>query len=225
MAPERERRFPGRLEDHYPFQRGEWRAQRAGLVLLVGLVIAAGFGLFGSSGVILRVVTVYGFLLVVFRVAGKRTVAEMTSFDLIVLLLIGDATQQGLIGDDFSVATAIVAVSCLILMDVALGQVKNRWPTVERVVDGVPLILLSKGKLLRDRMDREGVDLDDILEAAREQHGLQNLEDIDYAVLERHGGLSIIPKQVPARSRSEQEPGEQRRGQHDPRDNERQPER
>ena len=99
--------------------------QRVGLVLLIGLVVAAAVGWFGSPGVILRVVTIYGFLLVVFRVAGKRTVAEMTSFDLIVLLVIGDATQQGLIGDDFSVTTALVAVSCLILIDVALGQVKS----------------------------------------------------------------------------------------------------
>ena len=189
-----DRRFPERLEDNYPFQRREWRAQRVGLVLLIGLVIAAAAGFFGSSGVILRVVTIYGFLMVVFRVAGKRTVAEMTSFDLIVLLVIGDATQQGLIGDDFSVTTAIVAVSCLILIDVALGRIKDRWPRVDRVVDGVPLILIAKGEVLRDRMAREGVDLDDVLEAAREQHGLTNLEEVEYAVLERHGGISIIPK-------------------------------
>lgn len=189
-----DRRFPERLEDNYPFQRSEWRAQRVGLVLLVGLVVAAATGVIGSSGVILRVVTIYGFLMVVFRVAGKRTVAEMTSFDLIVLLVIGDATQQGLIGDDFSVTTAIVAVSCLILIDVALGRIKDRWPRVDRVVDGVPLILIAKGEVLRGRMAREGVDLDDVLEAAREQHGLTNLEEVEYAVLERHGGISIIPK-------------------------------
>lgn len=191
---DRRRRFPERLEEDYGFQLNDWRAQKVGLVLLVGLVIAAAFGWFGSSGVILRVVTIYGFLLVVFRIAGKRTVAEMTSFDLIVLLVIGDATQQGLIGDDFSVTTAIVAVSCLILIDVALGQVKNRFPSVDRVVDGVPLILISKGEVLPTRMDREGVDLDDILEAAREQHGITNLDEIEYAVLERHGGVSIIPR-------------------------------
>jgi uncharacterized membrane protein YcaP (DUF421 family) len=201
------RRFPARLEDDYPFQQREWRAQRVGLVLLVGLVIAAAFGWFGSSTVILRVVTIYGFLLVVFRIAGKRTVAEMTSFDLIVLLVIGDATQQGLIGDDFSVTTALVAVSCLILIDVALGQVKDRWPSVDRVVDGVPLILVFRGEMLSRRMEREGVDLDDILEAAREQHGIKNLDEIEYAVLERHGGVSIIPRQPSSVSESSESPG------------------
>jgi len=204
----RRQRFPGRLEDDYRFQLNDWRAQRVGLVLLVGLVLAAAFGWFGSPGVLLRVIAIYGFLLFVFRVAGKRTVAEMTSFDLIVLLVIGDATQQGLIGDDFSVTTAVVAVSCLILIDIALGQVKSRWPSVDRVVDGVPLILIFKGEMLRDRMEREGVDINDILEAAREQNGIQNLDEIEYAVLERHGGISVIPRRPSASENpgSEQHP-------------------
>ena len=204
----RRQRFPGRLEDDYRFQLNDWRAQRVGLVLLVGLVVAAAFGWFGSPGVLLRVIAIYGFLLFVFRVAGKRTVAEMTSFDLIVLLVIGDATQQGLIGDDFSVTTAVVAVSCLILIDIALGQVKSRWPSVDRVVDGVPLILIFKGEMLRDRMEREGVDINDILEAAREQNGIQNLDEIEYAVLERHGGISVIPRRPSASENpgSEQHP-------------------
>jgi uncharacterized membrane protein YcaP (DUF421 family) len=205
--PRRRRGFPGRLEDDYRFQLTDWRAQRVGFALLVGLVIAAAFGLFGTPTVILRVVTIYGFLLFVFRVAGKRTVAEMTSFDLIVLLVIGDATQQGLIGDDFSVTTAVVAVSCLILIDIVLGKVKNRWPAVDRVVDGVPLILVFKGEMLRDRMEREGVDIDDVLEAAREQHGIKNLDEIEYAVLERHGGISVIPSRI-IPSRQEEPPRE-----------------
>jgi uncharacterized membrane protein YcaP (DUF421 family) len=184
------------LEDDAQFQVKEWRVQRAGLVALLALVAAGAAGIFGSPLVILRVVAIYTFLLVVLRVAGKRTVAQMTSFDLIVLLVIGDATQQALIGDDYTVGTAVVAVSCLILMDVALGRLKNISPRIDRVVDGMPLILVANGKLLEDRMAVEGVDLEDILTSAREQHGIGRLEDIDYAVLERHGGLSIIPKRA-----------------------------
>jgi uncharacterized membrane protein YcaP (DUF421 family) len=182
------------LEDDYRFQVRDWTAQKLGLFALVALVAAAAAGFVGSSTVILRVVVIYSFLLFVFRVAGKRTVAQMTSFDLIVLLVLGDATQQGLIGDDFSVSTALVAVACLILVDVLLGRMKSRWPAVDRVVDGVPLILVYRGRLLQDRMAREGVDVDDILEAAREQHGIDSIERVDFAVLERHGGVSIVPK-------------------------------
>jgi uncharacterized membrane protein YcaP (DUF421 family) len=182
------------LEHDYRFQVSEWRAQRLGLCAVAAIVAAAAFGWFGNPSTLLRVATIYGFLLVVFRIAGKRTVAQMTSFDLIVLLVIGDATQQGLIGDDYSVATAVVAVCCLILFDVVLGRVKSQWPAFDRLVDGVPLILVYKGKMLQDRMDREGVGADDILEASREQHGLDSLSAVEFAVLERHGGISIIPK-------------------------------
>jgi uncharacterized membrane protein YcaP (DUF421 family) len=179
------------LETGYAYQVREWRAQRVGLTALVAFVAAAGLGWVGSPSTLLRVAAIYGFLLLVFRIAGKRTVAELTSFDLIVLLLIGDATQQGLIGEDYSVVTALVAISCLILIDSGLGLIKRRWPKIDRVVDGVPLIIVFKGRVLKDRMDREGVDLDDVLEAARE-HGIASLDQIEFAVLERHGGISII---------------------------------
>jgi uncharacterized membrane protein YcaP (DUF421 family) len=187
-------RNPLQVADDHRFQLSEWRAQRVGLGALAVLVVAAATGFFGSAGVIFRVVSIYAFLLLVFRIAGKRTVAQMTSFDLVVLLVIGDATQQGLVGQDYSVSTALVAVSCLILADVALARMKSRWPAMDRVVDGVPLVLVVRGRMIRDRMDREGVDAEDILEAARDQHGLRRLEDVDYAVLERHGGISIIPR-------------------------------
>ena len=182
------------LEKDYGFQRREWQAPRFGLFALLAFVTAAGVGALGSASIVFRVVTIYAFLLVVFRIAGKRTVAEMTSFDLIVLLLIGDATQQGMLGDDHTVTTAVLAVSCLIVVDVVLGRMKSRWAIVDRVVDGVPVILVFRGRLLKDRMNREGVDVEDILEAAREQEGLDSLDDVEFAVLERHGGVSIIPK-------------------------------
>ena len=137
----------------------------------------------------------YGFLLVIFRVAGRRTLAQVTTFDLILVLVIGDATQQAIIGDDFTVATGLIAVSTLLLLDVALARAKHRWPTIDAIVDGLPLPLIVHGRHLRDQMDSEGVSDDDVLAAARGAHGLPRLEDVDHAVLEASGTLSIIPKQ------------------------------
>ena len=182
------------IDERPRFQIREWRTQRFGLLVLAGLLAAAAFYPLGTPHVLVRVAAIYAFLLVVFRIAGKRTVAEMTSFDLVVVLVIGDATQQGLIGEDYTITTAVVAVSALIMFDVALGSLKSRWPALDRVVDGLPLLLVARGRLLQDRMRREGIDLDDILAAAREQHGLRRLEEIEYAVLERHGGVSIVPR-------------------------------
>ena len=118
----------------------------------------------------------------------------MTSFDLVLVMVIGDATQQALIGDDFTIGTALVAVGSLVLFDVGLGFAKSRWTAVDRLVDGLPLILVDRGIPLSDRMAREGVDIGDILAAGREQHGLRGLDEIDFAVLERSGHLSIVAK-------------------------------
>jgi uncharacterized membrane protein YcaP (DUF421 family) len=176
------------------FQRAEWRVQRWGLAGLALLAIASVLGLAGAPGTLFRVAVIYGFLLLVFRLSGKRTLAQMTSFDLVLVMVIGDATQQALIGDDFTIGTAVVAISSLVLIDVALGFVKSRSAAVDRIVDGLPLILVDRGTPLTDRMAREGVDLGDILAAGREQHGLRGLDEIDFAVLERSGGLSIVAR-------------------------------
>jgi uncharacterized membrane protein YcaP (DUF421 family) len=185
------------VETDDTLQRAEWRMQRWGLTGLTLLVAASILGCVGSPTTFFRVVAIYGFLLVVFRLAGQRTLAQLTSFDLVLVLVIGDATQQALIGDDFTIGTAIVAVGSLVLLDVGLGFLKSRWSAIDRLVDGLPLILVEHGTPLPDRMARERIDLGDILAAGREQHGLRRLDEIDFAVLERSGGLSIIPKRSP----------------------------
>ena len=182
------------VESDPAFQIADWRVQRWGLGGLVLLATASVLGYVGSPTTLPRVGAIYGFLLVVFRLAGKRTLAQMTSFDLLLVLVIGDATQQALIGDDFTRGTAFVAVGSLVLLDAGLGFLKTRWPAVDRIVDGLPLVLVEHGTPLADRMAREGIDLGDILAAAREQQGLRGLDEIDFAVLERSGGLSIIPR-------------------------------
>jgi uncharacterized membrane protein YcaP (DUF421 family) len=186
-------RPPIDVEEDYSFQRRDWRFQRHGLVALLVVLAATALVRDGSIATIGRVTLIYGFLLVLFRLAGKRALAQMTSFDLVLVMVIGDATQQALIGDDFTVGTALVAIACLVLLDVGLGYVKARWAAVDRVMDGLPVVLVDRGRPLLDRMKREGIDLSDILTAGREQHGLRQLSEIEYAVLERSGGLSIIP--------------------------------
>jgi uncharacterized membrane protein YcaP (DUF421 family) len=185
------------LEEDPGFHAAEWRVQRLGFVGLVLLAAASVGGYVGSAGTVFRTAAIYGFLLVLFRLAGKRTLAQMTSFDLLLVLVIGDATQQALIGDDFTLGTAFVAVASLVLLDVVLGSIKARSPVIDRIVDGLPLILVDRGTLLRDRMVREGIDVDDILAAGREQCGLRQLDEIDFVVLERSGGLSVVPKRSP----------------------------
>jgi uncharacterized membrane protein YcaP (DUF421 family) len=142
---------------------------------------------------VLRAAALYAILLVLFRVTGRRSLRETTPFDLVLLLVIGEATQQALLGEDFSLVNAVVVVTTLLLMDVGLSLLKGRSPTVERVIDGVPTILVADGKPIEDRLRRARVDVDDILEAARERQGLATLAEIRWAVLETDGTITVIP--------------------------------
>ena len=143
---------------------------------------------------VLRATTLYAFLVVLFRVAGRRTLSEMTSFDFVLLLVVGEATQQALLGEDFSMTNACLVILTLVALDIgmSLGKQRSRW--IEKWVDGVPTILVEEGRPLKDRMDKARVDLDDILEAARKLRGLERIEQVRYAVLERNGEITIIPK-------------------------------
>jgi uncharacterized membrane protein YcaP (DUF421 family) len=142
---------------------------------------------------VLRASAIFVFLLLVFRVTGKRSLAQITTFDFVLLLIIGEATQQALLGDDFSVINAWVVIATLMGLDLLLSHLKHRFPGLDPVIDSVPLVVVADGKLIEERAGHERVDLEDVLAAAREKHGLERLEQIKYAVLERSGGLSIIP--------------------------------
>jgi uncharacterized membrane protein YcaP (DUF421 family) len=144
---------------------------------------------------VLRAAAVYLILLVIMRIAGKRTLAQVTTFDFILLLIIGEATQQALLGEDFSIINAAIVIGTLVLLDIGLSMLKQRSEAFDRVIDDSPVVIVDNGKLLRDRMDRARIDEQEILVAARELHGLERLEQIKFAVLERSGGISIVPAQ------------------------------
>ena len=142
---------------------------------------------------VLRALAVYLFLLVVMRAAGRRTLAEATTFDFVLLLIISEATQNAMIGDDFSLTNAFLVILTLITLDIGFSLAKRRWPRVDKWVDGVPTVLIENGQPIGNRMFLARVSLDDVLEAARRLHGLERMDQVKYAVLERSGGISIVP--------------------------------
>lgn len=145
--------------------------------------------------IVLRATAIYIAIWAIFRIAGKRTLRDITTFDFVLLLIISECTQQGLIGQNYSVTGALLAVSTLVGLDIAFSLLKSRFHRLEGVLDNVPVILMEKGRLHPDRMRMERIDEEDILSAARERHGIRRLEAIDYAILEVTGAISIIPKQ------------------------------
>jgi len=143
---------------------------------------------------VIRAAVVYAFLLLVLRLAGKRTLAQVTSFDFVLLLIISEATQQALIDDDNSMTNAAILIVTLVGLNILMSLLKQRWKFVERLLEDIPLLIVADGKPLQGRMDKARVDVDDVLDAARESHGLEHLSQIKHAILERSGRISIIPK-------------------------------
>jgi uncharacterized membrane protein YcaP (DUF421 family) len=142
---------------------------------------------------VIRALAIYVFLVVLFRVAGRRTLAQMTNFDFILLLIISEAAQNAMIGNDFSITNGMLVIATLIALDIFLSVYKHRRPWIECWLDGVPTVLVDHGRPLMNRLNETRVDEDDILTAARHS-GLERMDQIKYAVLEVSGGISIIPK-------------------------------
>lgn len=144
---------------------------------------------------ILRAATIYAFLLLIFRIAGRRTFSQMTSFDFVLLLVISEAASNALLGDDTSVTNGLVIITSLVVIDIALSMLKGKSEGFAKAVDGIPMIIVDNGMPLRERMKRARVDEEDVLEAARKTQGLESLDQIKFAVLEIDGAISIIPAQ------------------------------
>ncbi len=142
----------------------------------------------------LRALAVYVFLLVIFRISGKRTLSQVTTFDFVLLLILGEATQQGLIGDDFSVTKALLLIVSLVGIDIGFSYLQEYVPWLDRAIEGLPLVIVEEGNIFEDRCKKSRVAVSDILEEARRTHGIERMDQVKYAVLERDGAISVIPK-------------------------------
>ncbi len=144
---------------------------------------------------VLRGFSVYVLLLIVFRISGRRSLGQVSTFDFVLLLIIAETTQQALLGDDFSVTNSFLLIVTIVMMDVLLSLLKQRSPQLDRLLEGLPLVIVENGKPLLDRMWRARVDQEDVMAAARELQGLERIEQIKYAVLERNGTITIVAEE------------------------------
>jgi uncharacterized membrane protein YcaP (DUF421 family) len=142
---------------------------------------------------VLRAGAVYVLLLLVFRVVGKRTLAQITPFDMVLLLIIAESTQQALVGPDYSMVNALLVIVTLVSIDIALSRWRHRSRRAEKLLDDMPVVLVDRGRPLASRMEAERVETSDIMEAARRQQGLERMDQVKYAVLETNGEISIVP--------------------------------
>lgn len=142
---------------------------------------------------VIRGLAIYFFVYIIFRILGKRSLSEITTFDFVLLLIISETTTDALVGEDYSLMACFIMISTLVGVDLLFTLTKTKWKWFEKVSDGAPLVLVDKGVPLKKRMEKTKVDEEDVLEAARSLHGLENMEQVKYAVLEKDGTISIIP--------------------------------
>ena len=141
---------------------------------------------------VLRAVGCYLLLLVVVRLSGKRGLAQITIFDLVLLLLISQAVGQALIGNDSSLTTAAIIAITLVVVNRVNDWAAHRWADASHVLEDAPLMLIEDGHIHEDRLEKMQIRLDDILETGRLDEGVERLDQIKHAVLERSGAISVI---------------------------------
>ena len=143
---------------------------------------------------VIRGAVIYLVLLLVMRISGRRTLSEATAFDFVLLLIIAETTQQALLGDDFSITNAVVLFVTLIVIDIGLSYLKQWSPTANKLLQGIPTVIVRDGKLDQHALHRARIGENDILVAARQKQGLASMDEIKHAVLETDSGISVIPR-------------------------------
>ena len=142
---------------------------------------------------ILRPMVVYVFLVIGLRLAGKRELAQLNPFDLIVLLTLSNTVQNAIIGDDNSVSGGIIGASALLAVNYLVVRLARRWPALQRLLVGRPDVLVKGGKVQHQHLDRELISQTELAAAAHKQ-GIASLKEVEYCVLEPTGTISFIAK-------------------------------
>ena len=156
--------------------------------------------------VVLRTAIVYLFVVTALRLSGKREVGQMSVLELVVILVISDAVQNSMVGDNTTLWGGLVAVVTLLSLDFALKALTRRSKTVRTAIEGEPRMLVRDGRLLERAIDEEGVEVEEVRAAIR-AHGLARVEDVRFAVLETDGSISVVPREdPPASNRPPDEP-------------------
>ena len=142
---------------------------------------------------VLRAAAVYAVLMVLIRASGKRTMGQFTPFDMLVIVLLGSAVQNSLLGKDTSLGGGLLLAVTLVAINWCVAFVTSRSARAERIVEGAPVVLARDGQLFRSVLRRELVSEQDFNEALR-QNGQMTLTDVRIALLETNGSISVVPR-------------------------------
>jgi uncharacterized membrane protein YcaP (DUF421 family) len=140
-----------------------------------------------------RAIVVFCFVLILTRVIGKRELSQLQPFDLVLLIVLGDALQQGLTQDDYSLTGAVLVVGTIAVLQVFVSWLGYRFPRTRPILEGEPIIIVQDGKVIERNIKRERLTVEEIAEQARLQQ-IPHLSEVRFAVLETSGAISFITR-------------------------------
>ena len=142
----------------------------------------------------IRATVLFFFVFLLTRIIGRRELSSLEPFDLILLIVIGDAIQQGLTQDDYSVTGALIVIGTFAILQILVSYLSFRFPRLRPTLDGEPIVVVQDGRAIEKNMKRERITVDEVMVAARQEQ-VASLDRIAWAVLETSGKISVIPKQ------------------------------
>jgi uncharacterized membrane protein YcaP (DUF421 family) len=143
--------------------------------------------------IVFRAAVMYVFLWLVTRATGKATLGELSTFQLVFYIVLGDLIQQGVTLQDYSVTGAVLAISVFAVLTVAVSWINLRWPKSRPLIHGAPVVVVSDGEIRGDLMQVERLSVDDLYEAAR-ANGIERMSQVRLAVLEADGQISFFQR-------------------------------
>jgi uncharacterized membrane protein YcaP (DUF421 family) len=145
--------------------------------------------------IVIRAVVLFLFVWFVTRAVGRRELSTLEPFDLILLVVIGDLIQQGVTQNDFSVTGGMMAVGTFAAMTVLFSWLAFRFPRVQPVLEGDPVVLVERGEPIDRNLRANRITLEELAAQARLSQ-IAHIADIEWAVLETSGNISFIPKRA-----------------------------
>lgn len=141
--------------------------------------------------IIISTVAVYLFIIVAIRLFGKKELSQLSVVDLVFILLISNSVQNAMVGSNSTLAGGLVAAAALFVVNFLFKEILYHFPKFGRLVQGETLMLIYKGKLIRKNVDKAKLTTNEIMEVIRE-HGVSKIEEVDLAVLEVDGNISVL---------------------------------
>ena len=149
--------------------------------------------------IIISTMAVYLFIVIAIRLFGKKELAQLSVVDLVFILLISNAVQNAMVGPDSTLSGGLVAASTLFVLNYIFKSLQYRYPRFSKVIQGDATMLIYKGKMIESHMKMAKITQEELMEAVRE-HGVETITEVDLAIMEVDGSISVLSNQYQKQS-------------------------